>query len=401
MPVDDLLARDFGTLAALVRAHAADRPAQAALVQGKRRVSYGELDRLMDRVAAALQRDGLRRRAIAICAATSIEYSAPSWRAARVAGPPLAPSAAPQASPPWSPTPAPACSSSMPHARVSLDPDVNRGAAHRSKARRRRPLAAWLAPRMPHGAGGLEPSLRSLIIVLHDRAPKASCSRISCAGSTWRAPRASAIAPTHDPRVDAAHSTPPCVLPADVAQAATVVLMGSRRAGFRARRKDPREPAMLVPVRTAAIALTYSTLRPRELPQKVRYIAPFAAALRPTSQRGRGHLIGFWALRGGAPLSCALCPRKLHRWGPVRWARILLNTPTARGRAGEAVEVVGRPDHDNATTITALPLRLSGRCGGTPSSAPGARRFDATVPRSARPQEGLIIPAASTSIRAI
>ena len=54
MPAEALLAQDFGTLAELIRAHTADQPTQAALVQDERRVSYAELDRLMDRVAAAL-----------------------------------------------------------------------------------------------------------------------------------------------------------------------------------------------------------------------------------------------------------------------------------------------------------------------------------------------------------
>jgi acyl-CoA synthetase (AMP-forming)/AMP-acid ligase II len=56
MPLDDA----FGNVAELVRVHARARPAQAALVQGEERLSFAELDALMDRIAAALQRDGLR-----------------------------------------------------------------------------------------------------------------------------------------------------------------------------------------------------------------------------------------------------------------------------------------------------------------------------------------------------
>ena len=88
----------FQALADLVRAHAGDRPAQLALREGGRSLSYGELDALMDRVAAALQRDGAAPGdAIAICAATSIEYVVAFLGALRagVAVAPLAPGSTP------------------------------------------------------------------------------------------------------------------------------------------------------------------------------------------------------------------------------------------------------------------------------------------------------------------
>ncbi len=75
MSVESLLAETFGTLPALVRAHASGRPTRKALVLGDHTVSYAELDRLADRVAAALERDEVRLGdAVAIAAATSIEY---------------------------------------------------------------------------------------------------------------------------------------------------------------------------------------------------------------------------------------------------------------------------------------------------------------------------------------
>ena len=85
----------FGTLSDLIRGHAARRPGQAALVQDSKVLAYGELDALMDRVAAALQRDGIApRESIAICAGTSIEYAAVFLGALRagVVVAPLAPS---------------------------------------------------------------------------------------------------------------------------------------------------------------------------------------------------------------------------------------------------------------------------------------------------------------------
>ncbi|HYF41827.1 MAG TPA: long-chain fatty acid--CoA ligase, partial [Ramlibacter sp.] len=67
----------FRAIADLVREHAAARPAQAALVQGERRVTWGQLDAMADRIAASLQRDGLKPRdSLAICGSNSLEYAA-------------------------------------------------------------------------------------------------------------------------------------------------------------------------------------------------------------------------------------------------------------------------------------------------------------------------------------
>ncbi len=67
----------FQAIADLVHRHAVARPGQTALVQGERRVTWGQLDAMADRVAASLQRDGVQpQQAIAICAANSLEYVA-------------------------------------------------------------------------------------------------------------------------------------------------------------------------------------------------------------------------------------------------------------------------------------------------------------------------------------
>jgi acyl-CoA synthetase (AMP-forming)/AMP-acid ligase II len=95
MSFEALLETPFQTIPSLIHRHATERPAHSALVQDARRISYAELDALMDRAAAALQRDGVApREAIAICAATSIEYAALFLGALRagVAVAPLAPS---------------------------------------------------------------------------------------------------------------------------------------------------------------------------------------------------------------------------------------------------------------------------------------------------------------------
>lgn len=95
MSLDEILARPFGTLPDLIRLHAAQRPRHPALMQDGRMLDYAALDALMDRIAAALQRDGLKPgESIAVCAATSIEYAAVFLGGLRagVAVAPLAPS---------------------------------------------------------------------------------------------------------------------------------------------------------------------------------------------------------------------------------------------------------------------------------------------------------------------
>ena len=94
-----MLASDFATLSELVRAQAAERGAKTALVFGDQSLSYTQLDRGMDRVAAALQRDGVGRgQAVAIVASTSLDYAVVFLGAVRAgcAAAPLAPSATPE-----------------------------------------------------------------------------------------------------------------------------------------------------------------------------------------------------------------------------------------------------------------------------------------------------------------
>ncbi|WHZ10361.1 MAG: Long-chain-fatty-acid--CoA ligase [Burkholderiaceae bacterium] len=86
---------EFGLVADLIHDHAAQAPERRALVCGGHTLSYSALDALMDRVACALQRDGVRAGdAIAICAGTSIDYAAVFLGALRagIAVAPLAPS---------------------------------------------------------------------------------------------------------------------------------------------------------------------------------------------------------------------------------------------------------------------------------------------------------------------
>ncbi|MBO9515788.1 MAG: acyl--CoA ligase [Variovorax sp.] len=94
----EAIGRDFGLIADLVRLHARAAPERAALADATHEIGYGALDALMDRIAASLQRDGLRAGdAIAICAASSVSYAAVFLGALRagVAVAPLPPGATP------------------------------------------------------------------------------------------------------------------------------------------------------------------------------------------------------------------------------------------------------------------------------------------------------------------
>ncbi len=67
----------FRAIADLVREHAADRPGQVAMRHGPRAVNWAQLDAMADRIAASLQRDGVKpKESIAICGANSLEYAA-------------------------------------------------------------------------------------------------------------------------------------------------------------------------------------------------------------------------------------------------------------------------------------------------------------------------------------
>ena len=69
MTAAELLATDFATLPDLLRAHAAERPDKLAITDSVTEATYAELDTMSDRIAAALQRDGVGQgQAVAIVA---------------------------------------------------------------------------------------------------------------------------------------------------------------------------------------------------------------------------------------------------------------------------------------------------------------------------------------------
>jgi long-chain acyl-CoA synthetase len=66
----------FVPIAECVRAHAQGAPQRLALVDATRQIDYAAFDALIDRCAAALQRDGqVPGGAVAVCAAASIDYA--------------------------------------------------------------------------------------------------------------------------------------------------------------------------------------------------------------------------------------------------------------------------------------------------------------------------------------
>ena len=96
-----MMSADYGTMGDILRERAKEGPNHPAVVmETGESVSYAEFDALADRVAAALQRDGIKPgEAIAVCALSSIPYAALFLGALRagVAVAPLAPSSTPEA----------------------------------------------------------------------------------------------------------------------------------------------------------------------------------------------------------------------------------------------------------------------------------------------------------------
>ncbi|XHS78002.1 class I adenylate-forming enzyme family protein [Burkholderiaceae bacterium UC74_6] len=98
MSFEDVEEAAFHDVPGLIGRHARQRPAAVALVEGDRRLDYEALDAWMDRVAAALQHEGLGPGdVIALCGTTSIEYLGLFLGALRagLAVAPLAPGATP------------------------------------------------------------------------------------------------------------------------------------------------------------------------------------------------------------------------------------------------------------------------------------------------------------------
>ena len=101
LSIQSMMTADYGVMGDILRLRAAENPDHPAVItETGEAVTYAQFDALADRVAAALQRDGIaRNEAVAVCALSSIPYTALFLGALRagVAVAPLAPSSTPEA----------------------------------------------------------------------------------------------------------------------------------------------------------------------------------------------------------------------------------------------------------------------------------------------------------------
>lgn len=76
-PIKAYAEQPFGVFPEFIRLHAEARPDHTAIICGDDHITYRELDARADRIAAALQRDGVRPGGVAsVCALSSIDYLA-------------------------------------------------------------------------------------------------------------------------------------------------------------------------------------------------------------------------------------------------------------------------------------------------------------------------------------
>ncbi|KSB88137.1 4-coumarate--CoA ligase [Caulobacter vibrioides] len=101
MTIPSMIAADYGVMGDILRERATEAPDHPAVImETGETITYAAFDALADRVAAALQRDGVAPgEAVAICALSSIPYAAVFLGGLRagVAVAPLAPSSTPEA----------------------------------------------------------------------------------------------------------------------------------------------------------------------------------------------------------------------------------------------------------------------------------------------------------------
>lgn len=96
----ELLQSEFASFADVIHAHASERPDDIAIVAGDRRLSFAAFDNYGDRIAAGLQRDGVRSgEAVSICGLNGWAYAALWLGILRAGGTvaPLAQSSTPEA----------------------------------------------------------------------------------------------------------------------------------------------------------------------------------------------------------------------------------------------------------------------------------------------------------------
>ncbi|ALL14495.1 class I adenylate-forming enzyme family protein [Caulobacter henricii] len=99
--IASMMSADYGVMGDILRLRTAENPDHPAIImESGEAVTYRQFDALVDRVAAALQRDGIKPgEAVAVCALSSIPYTAVFLGGLRagVAVAPIAPSSTPEA----------------------------------------------------------------------------------------------------------------------------------------------------------------------------------------------------------------------------------------------------------------------------------------------------------------
>ncbi len=352
----------FGTLSELIRSHAARRPAHPALVQEGRTLSYAALDALMDRVAAALQRDGIEsQQSIAICAGTSIEYAAVYLGALRagVVVAPLAPSCMAEELAGMAADAGAKLFFLDATVAKNLEPVAAKIAAKRialDESSAGASLAAWLAPeRSVPNPVSVEP-LGAFNIIYSSGTTGTPKGIVQSHAMRWSHIQRAAVY-GYDTTSVTLLSTPlysnttlVCFFPT-LGHGGTAVLMAKfEAAGYLALASHHRAThTMLVPVQYHRLMAlpSFDSFDLSSYKMKFSTSAPFQAALKAdVLKRWPGGLVEFYGMTEGGG-TCILCahehPAKLHTVGPPAEGHDirLIDENGVEAGPGEMGEVVG------------------------------------------------------------